>query len=506
VIEEAVRAGRLGSLDFDRASRASEALKEEFGAKRLLSVPGFERSHARKVSLSLPQTEEYVLLPCFDGRGLVAGIEALRYDSERGELVDPDRTVPLSGAGAHIYVFAPYSAEEIEGFCEGPLGAILAAQEDVVLGAVGHFRRYATGTGSTEKEEQAEAVLPELEGVDFGGRAIVYVPKVGPGEQNARAREAHNACRYLVERQNGVPQLVFPSTPEEQNAGDTGAEGGERRGGSAAPASLAEWIVTLPEGERQGSLRRLFPESPHRRGPSPSKKSGNGDEETRELEPTEGELRTTLDISAFSALGMVLLMAAVAAGLGALLGYLEAFGQYVGTGYGGEPIVEAGLVGRLREIARSASLEFLYALRKPVCLLAGIVVGVWCLTSRTKLLRLSANLSRFREGPWRAHQIAEEWEQARTPSTAPMTPREVLEGATGAGVAFVLIDLVLVIARKLYGVMGALGMARDSQKVLFEASGRLAIIAGIACGLYVLSRRIGLRKQRIKLNEGRLKP
>src|SRR5215218_4176088 len=125
---------------------------------------------------------------------------------------------------------------------------------------------------------------------------------------------------------------------------------------------------------------------------------------------------------------MVLLMAAVAAGLDALLGRLEAFAQYVGIGYGGQPIVEGGLVGRLREIARSAPLEFLYALRKPVCLLAGIAVGTWCLTSRMKLLRLSARLSRFGEGPWQAHQIPEEREQGRTSSTALLTPREVLEG------------------------------------------------------------------------------
>jgi hypothetical protein len=458
------------------------------------------------VSLSLPQKEEYVLLPCFDGRGLIAGIEALRYDPERGELVDPDRTVPLSGAGAHLYVFAPYSAEEIEGLCEGPLGAILAAQEDVVLGAVGHFRRYSASTGSTEKEEQAEAVLPELEGIDFGGRAIAYVPKVGPGEQNARAREAHNACRYLVERQNGVPQLVFSSTPEEQNAGNTEAEGGERRDQSAAPTSLAEWILILPEGERQGPLRRLFPESPHRRGPSPSKEMVDRDEEAREVEPTGGELRRAPNISAFSALGLVLLMAAVAAGLDALLGRLETFAQYVGIGYGGQPIVEGGVVGQLREIARSAPLEFLYALRKPVCLLAGIAVGMWRLASRTKLLRLSADLSRFREGPWRAHHIAEEREQVRTPSKTALTPREVLEGATGAGVAFVLVHLMLVVARELYGVMGAFGMVGDPYEVLFVNSGRLAIIAALICGLYVLARRIGMRRQRTRLNEGRLKP
>ena len=122
-----------------------------------------------------------------------------------------------------------------------------------------------------------------------------------------------------------------------------------------------------------------------------------------------------------------------------------------------------------------------------------------------KLLRLSARLSRFGEGPWRAHQIREEREQARTSSTAPLTPREVLEGATSVVVAFVLIHLVLVVAQKLYGVAGELGMGIDSYKIFFENSSRLAIIAALICGLYVLTRRIGLRKQRTELNEGRLK-
>ena len=138
--------------------------------------------------------------------------------------------------------------------------------------------------------------------------------------------------------------------------------------------------------------------------------------------------------------------------------------------------------------------------------LAGFAGGMWWLTSQTKFLRLSADLSRFREGAWQAHQITEEREQARTPSKTALTPREVLEGATGAAVAFVLVHLVLVVARKLYGVMDALGMVGDSYEILFENSGRLAVIAGIACGLYVLARRIGLRKQRSKLNEGRLEP
>jgi hypothetical protein len=494
VVEEAVIAGRLGSLDPDRADRASEELTEEFGAKRLLSVPGFERSRSGKVSLSLPQKEEYVLLPCFDGRGLIAGIEALRYDPERGELVDPDRTVPLTGVGAHLYVFAPYSAAEIEGFCEGPLGAILAAQEDVVLGAVGHFRRYAADPVSNANGERAGTVLPELEGVDFGGRQITYVPKAGPGEENARAREARNACRYLVERQNGVPQLIFPSTPEEQ---DAEAEDGEQRSESAAPTSLAECILALPEEERQDSLRELFPESPSRIDPRHYRQPGDTNGKARKGRPDGEQRRMTLpEMPALPVLAMVLLMATIAAGLDLLLGRLEAFGQHVGVGYG----------GRLREFAWSAPLEVLYTFKEPVSLLVGVVMGIRRLTSRTKFLRLSADLSRFREGPWRAHLATEERARARAPSKAPLTPREALEGAAGAAAAYALFYLTLSVARGLYDAITTLGMAGASYRVLFENSDRVAVIAAVACGLYVLARRVGLRKQRTKLIEGYIEP
>jgi hypothetical protein len=199
-------------------------------------------------------------------------------------------------------------------------------------------------------------------------------------------------------------------------------------------------------------------------------------------------------------------MATIAAGLDLLLGRLEAFGQHVGVGYGGRPVVEGGLVGRLIEFARSAPLEVLYAFKEPVSLLAGVVVGLRRLMSRTKLLRLSADLSRFGEGPWRAHLVTEEGVRARAPSRAPLTPREALEGAAGAAAAFVLAHLVLSVARELYGAMAALGMAGASYRVLFGNSDRIAVIAAVACGLYMLARRVGLRKQRMKLIEGRIEP
>jgi hypothetical protein len=502
---EAVVAGRLGSLDAGRAGKVAAELKEEFGAKRLLSVPGFERGHPGRVSLSLPGKVEYVLLPCFDGEGLLAGVEALEYDPERGELADPDRTVPLSGASAHLYVFALYSPKEIEGFCEGPLAAILAAQEDVVLGAIGHFRRYASDAGSTKNAGRAGAALPELEGMDFGGREIAYVPRVGPGEENARSREAWAACRFLVERQNGVARLAFPSSPEP--TADHAAAGSEARPEDAAPRSLLEWILSLPEEDRQECLKELFPKGPHRNEPSPGSGPREANEGTRGAGEAGGDRRgEPPEIPASSALATVTLMASVAAMVDLLLGRAEAFGQYVGLGYGGQPSVVGGLVGQLRELARSAPMEALYALRKPASLLVGVAVGVGRLGARTKLQRHSEDLRRFQEGPWRAHLVGERERASRAPSKAPVTPKEVVEGLAGGALGCALLYLALDVAGRIYGAMVSLGMTDGSYEMIFEGSGRIAAIGGLACGLYVLARRAALRRQGANLIEGRIEP
>lgn len=128
------------------------------------------------------------------------------------------------------------------------------------------------------------------------------------------------------------------------------------------------------------------------------------------------------------------------------------------------------------------------------------------LTARTKLLRLSADLSRFSEGPWQAHLVTEERTQARAPSKAPLTPREALEGASGAAGAYALLYLMLSVAREIYDAIAVLGIAGASYRVLFENSDRIAVITAVACGLYVLARRVALRKQRTKLIEGRIEP
>lgn len=110
----------------------------------------------------------------------------------------------------YLYVFAAYRPEELEGFCEGPLGTLLAAQEDVVLGAVGGFRRYKADSGPFPARQPEDAVLQELDGVNFAGRTVAYAPRTGAavGEENARYHEAESAARWLVERQGGSPGVA----------------------------------------------------------------------------------------------------------------------------------------------------------------------------------------------------------------------------------------------------------------------------------------------------------
>jgi len=260
VMRETARVGRLGSLDEESADRVAAKLVKSFGARRLLSVPGFERASSGSVRLAL--RGEYLLLPCFDGEGLLSAVEALPIDGETGEVSD-EETVPLPGAGDHLYVFAAYRPDEVEGFCEGPLGALLAAQEDVVVGAIGGFRRHGPGAG-----------LPELDGVDFSGRALAYVPRAGRGGENARYHEAERAARSLVEKRGGRPRIV--------GVRDAGREDG--------PTSLAEWVLSFPDDETQRRLRELFPESPLRRS---REDIGREDEHAGHAESAKGVSEAT---------------------------------------------------------------------------------------------------------------------------------------------------------------------------------------------------------------------
>lgn len=358
VLREALRVGGFGSMDPARAREVAAVLAREFGAKRLLNVPGFEGRGTGQVRFCL-STGEYLLAPCFDADGYLLGLEALPVDPESGE-VRTEETVPLTGAGAHLYVFKVYRPTEVEGFCEGVLGALLAAQEDMVLGAIGGFRRYKAASGPSEARgrQRPDAVLPELEGVDFGGRRVAYVPRIRRGEENARAHEVEHAARWLVAKQNGTPKLLVLGEAQVSD-----------EAGGRPPGSLGEWLLALPEEETAERLEAFFPRSPVRG--ETSEREGDREDGGDEVPDTAAPaLRPT----GRAAVLVLTLAVAVALVVDVALGRLQAFSQYVGVGPGGVPMTDGGLLGALRGLAATGPFELLYLLKRPMATAAGFAV------------------------------------------------------------------------------------------------------------------------------------
>ena len=360
VMREAATVGRFASLDAERAQEIVPKLVESFGAKKLVSVPGFELDGTGNARLAFAAgdapdaSREYLLLPCFDAEGKLTGLEGLAYDAKSGDL-EVEETVPLKGAGSHLYVFAPYKPDQLEGFCEGPLGALLAAQDDVVIGATGGFRRYKAASGSGEGRQPVDAVLPELEGSDFGGRQIAYAPRSGPSlaEANARYHEVEPAARWLVGRQNGSPAIV--------GLGEDSPDAGKDQD---APTSLGEWILSLDANDTESRLRELFPEAPatgddqaEQDHTEEGEEAGSGDKPKEEPGPV---LPSTL---VYGAVGVA---AAVAAVLDLLILRLSEFASYVRVGPDGDSMLYAGALGPVRELADSTPFQILYGLHGPL--------------------------------------------------------------------------------------------------------------------------------------------
>lgn len=550
VLPEAAKIACLGSLDEETISRAEARLKIEFGGKQLLRVPGFERGHSGRITFGLPKTKEYVLFPLFEevlveissdavqsveGRGaeerdsaaevqrVVSAVEALEYDPEKGVFPDSDRTLRLKGAGAHLYAFPAYSPGEIEGFCEGPLGALLAAQEDVVLGALGHFRRYTRDGGSADNREQVGGALPQLAGVDFGGREISYVPKTGPGEENARSRETRNALTFLVEKHNGVPRLSSPSIPVEAEGrisehGGSGEEGEEPR--QLPAASLSERLLQLPEDERHERLREAFPESPNRARPAATDEAGESEEETGDGEGAPFSLpRLVLPSGrALAAMVVASLLACVLTFFAA--GRLEAFSQYVEVGSDGQPTLGGGVTGQIRLIMSQEPFTSVYEWRGIVSLMAGagcFVAGGLRWNGRRRLEAISLELQSHDEGPWRAHLPGAGSEDdpdgsGREASSSPawqdfevfgiVNARGLVDGLVAAGVLYGVFYLALPLVKGLHGVLAALGVSGGSSEQFVAGAMALAALAAFVGGLYTTIRRSAIRAQKRKILNG----
>lgn len=224
-LDEATMArGRFGSTTARRTRAVVQKLAAFYGEEELLKVPGFFKNGKGNFSFTL--YGDYLLIPYHDREGRVTTIEG-RYAGGG----DPPlgKYVSLRSSGTHLYVFPGYSPDELLAFCEGVMGAILAARSGIPVGAIKGFRNHqAAGT----KGEP----LPELKGADFRGRRVPYIPDADDPPKSEVLTEAPKAARNLALAQNGRPALV--TLPKGMD--------------------LDEWLVSLPTKHRTKAFRRLI--------------------------------------------------------------------------------------------------------------------------------------------------------------------------------------------------------------------------------------------------------
>lgn len=174
-------------------------LREEFG-EDLLRVPGFyETEKAQAGCWSNFAGKELILFPYYDGSGLVSTIEGrVMFGKEHTAKY---KYLSFTGSGSHAYLFPGMGFDNIEAFCEGLIGAIVAAQEGICVASIQGFRRYRAAGGKYP--------LPQLVGVDFAGRTIVYIPDMDDPPKLEVAQAAPDAAHWLIERHNGTPLITL---------------------------------------------------------------------------------------------------------------------------------------------------------------------------------------------------------------------------------------------------------------------------------------------------------
>jgi hypothetical protein len=222
---DTVAAGRFGSITKERTRAAVRELRDRFGTEALLSVPGFSR---KPWGLAFTLTDDYALIPYIDEDSNITTIEG-RYTGDDPKKLKKRKYVALYGAEPRLYVFPGFYPDQLEAFCEGPICAIVAAQHNIAVGAIKGFRNY-------KSPGRDGGVLPELEGVDFAGRRIPYIPDVDDPPKQEVLKAAPEAARWLVERQNGRGALI--GVPEGKD--------------------LDEWLLKLPRSSRRASFTDLI--------------------------------------------------------------------------------------------------------------------------------------------------------------------------------------------------------------------------------------------------------
>lgn len=224
--EGTARAGFFASATRARVEGAIRVLLEEFGREALLRVPGFFTN--RKDLLSFTLTGDYQLIPYADHLGRVATIEGRATENQRAAMARRGlkaKYVSLRNSGSHLYLFPGLRRDAIEAFTEGTVGAIVAAQEGMTVGAIKGVRCYRGPGGGP---------LPELAGADLSGRIVPFVPDADDPPNPDVLEAAPKAARALTEPHGGRPALAYLP-----------------RG-----LDLDEWLLSLPPEKR----RPLFDE------------------------------------------------------------------------------------------------------------------------------------------------------------------------------------------------------------------------------------------------------
>lgn len=228
-----VRTARLGSMNKKRAKRLREELPERYGKDLLLSVPGFSE-HPETQGLRFTLSFDCILIPYHDADLNVTSLEG-RYMGAGPPPKTLGKYVSLREGGNHVYVFPDHLPERLEAFCEGVMGALVAAENGIAVGSIQGFRRYRSSPGSKTDGDVNGGPLLEINGADFRGRRVPYIPDVDDPPQPEVIGEAPAAARHLVGLQNGEPAIAL--LPK--------------------GSDLDEWLLSMLRSERRAAFTGL---------------------------------------------------------------------------------------------------------------------------------------------------------------------------------------------------------------------------------------------------------
>ena len=233
--------GRFGSISARRSRWAADRLSDDFG-EDLLRVPGFYRPDADPEGGSrrgpggtrFSLYGDYALIPYHDADGYITTVEGRLIGEPKNKRAKKYKA--LLNSGVHLYVHPRFRPGEVVAFCEGAIGAMVAARYGIPVAAIKGFRNYKV---SARERGEEDTVLPELEGVDFAGRAVVYIPDVDvkPASREEVMAAVPAACEWLISRQGGIPKVAL--LPE-------GAK------------DLDAWLLSLPEARRVAAAHALL--------------------------------------------------------------------------------------------------------------------------------------------------------------------------------------------------------------------------------------------------------